>query len=550
MIRTFNTHKIRTSTELDGFWKIKNPQTKKEYELLVPGGAEAIMELQNFQGVLQYYREFELEQEQNMLFTFHGVSFWATVFLDEVEIARHYNAFTAFTAFVPSIKAGNHVLRVEVDNRFSEASSLHIPNDYFSYNAINRPVQMDVVGNEWIEYVHATPLEKNNGWEVQVTGQIHSLQLQQGMMAEIEIDGIKEMTQIAADGSFVTTIELKKATSWSPETPHLYFVTTHLLKDGVIVDDLIERTGFRSVKVSDGKILLNEKPVFLKGFCRHEDAPIWGNALPFEMMVHDIDILKHLNCNSVRTSHYPNDQRFLDLCDEQGILVWEENHARGLSEQDMQNPSFKIQCKECNEEMVLQHYNHPSIYVWGILNECASDTPYGRECYAEQFAQIRALDQTRPLTFASCKFFTDICLDLVDIVSMNLYAGWYHDTPPQIYVKQISEWVKRVGGQNKPLIISEFGAGAIYGFHDYLGRIKWSEERQADLLEEQITAYLNDPDVQGLYIWQLTDCKVCESWAEKRPKCENNKGVVDRYRRPKMAYECVKKLFESKDMII
>lgn len=546
MIRTFHTHKIRKSTELDGFWNLRNPQTQKEYQLLVPGGAESVMELQNFEGVLEYYREFDLEQEQNLLFTFHGVSFWAAVFLDDVEIARHYNAFTAFTAIAAGVKVGKHVLRIEVDNRFSEASSLHVPNDYFSYNAINRPVQMDVVANEWIEYVHAAPEEMQNGWKIQVTGQIHLGDSNVGLQAEVEIDGKKEMVQIAADGSFVATLEIEHARLWSMETPELYMVTTYLIKNEAVIDDLIERTGIRTVKVRDGKILLNENPIFPKGFCRHEDAPIWGNALPFELMVHDIQILKDLNCNSVRTTHYPNDQRFLDLCDEQGILVWEENHARGLSEQDMQNPSFKDQCRECNEEMVMQHYNHPSIYVWGILNECASDVPYGRECYEEQLTQIRRLDQTRPVTFASCKFFTDICLDLVDIVSMNLYAGWYHDTPPELYIKQISEWVKRSGGQNKPLIISEFGAGAIYGFHDYIARVKWSEERQSDLLEEQLTAYLHDPDVQGTYIWQMTDCKVCESWVEKRPKCENNKGVVDRYRRPKFAYEGVKKQFASK----
>jgi beta-glucuronidase len=102
-----------------------------------------------------------------------------------------------------------------------------------------------------------------------------------------------------------------------------------------------------------------------------------GNEFPLSLMIQDLDLMADMGANAVRTSHYPNDERFLDLCDERGIYVWEENHARGLSLEQMRNPNFIRQCADVNREMVEQHRNHPSIIIWGILNECASDTEEG-----------------------------------------------------------------------------------------------------------------------------------------------------------------------------
>ena len=94
------------------------------------------------------------------------------------------------------------------------------------------------------------------------------------------------------------------------------------------------------------------------------------------------------------------------------------------------------------------------------------------------------------------------------------------------------------------MIVSEIGAGAIYGYHDPFGEAKWSEERQCTILKEQITAVLSHPDVMGIFLWQFADVRVAEEWAMGRPRTYNNKGVVDEYRRPKMAYQVVKELFK------
>lgn len=239
-------------------------------------------------------------------------------------------------------------------------------------------------------------------------------------------------------------------------------------------------------------------------------------------MAQDMDLMQETGANAVRTCHYPNDERFLDLCDERGMLVWEENHARGLSIERMRNPNFDTQCRNCIDEMITQHYNHPSIVIWGILNECDSTSKEGRTKYQNQYEQIKRLDPSRPATSAACKHFRDICLDLPDIVSFNMYSGWYQDISVKERHEQEMDWIARAGGEGKPVIVSEFGAAAVYGYRDR-GHCKWSEERQADIIRENLECYRKDNRLAGAFVWQFADCKVTEEeWFSNRPRCHNN----------------------------
>ena len=267
-----------------------------------------------------------------------------------------------------------------------------------------------------------------------------------------------------------------------------------------------------------------------------------GAALTFPLMVQDMQLMRDMGANCVRTSHYPNDERFLDLCDETGMLVWEENHARGLGIEQMRHPMFIRQCADVNREMVEQHGNHPSIIVWGVLNECASDCEEGRAHYARQIGQLRALDASRPITFASHHRAHEICFDLADIVSFNLYPGWYTDEDPGELCDLARQWADAAGGTGKPMIMSEFGGDGYYGYRD-ASRVKGTEERQADLIDRNLSAYMARPYLSGMLIWQFCDCRVTEGtgWLLTRAGTQNSKGIVDRFRRPKLAYDVVKR---------
>lgn len=552
MIRTFQTHEVRKQEELTGYlWEFEPCQGQfagKRYRVATPCCWESLPDFSGYRGEGVYRRTFAAGG--NVRIEFKGVSHTATVYLDGIEIAHHYNAYTAFSVILHDIKEGEHLLEIKADNRFSEQSALHIPNDYMSYGGVSRPVVLEHLGEIYIEYVHVDPYTKEGKWMAGIKTAIVGIHpLQKNIVVQVEFAGqyFEWKVQIAEEGRIELETELafENVQEWLFETPQLYLIKVQVIQDGQIVDDLIERMGFREIKIDGKKILMNGRQIRIKGFCRHEDHPQFGCALPYAAIAADLEMIRNLGANSVRTAHYPNDEIFLDLCDELGLLVWEENHARGLSLEDMQNPNFEIQAENVIREMIPLHYNHPCIYVWGILNECASETEYGRECYQKQFAIIRELDSLRPRSFASCKVFSDICLDLPEIIAYNIYPLWYHNTPVEQYIDGLYQWIqKETGGAGKPFIVSEIGAGGIYGWrNNYEG--KWTEEYQAKALQSQISECLKYPYCSGVYIWQFCDIRVSDEWFGGRPRGMNNKGVVDEYRRRKMAYPIVKELFES-----
>lgn len=185
------------------------------------------------------------------------------------------------------------------------------------------------------------------------------------------------------------------------------------------------------------------------------------------------------------------------------------------------------------------------IYIWGILNECASETEYGRKCYAAQFELIRKMDTTRPCSFASCRIKNDICLDLPDVVSFNIYPQWYLDIPVKEYLDDLYEWIQDdTPGTGKPFLITETGAGGLYGYRNP-EHSKWTEEYQAYALEKQLTSILANSGCMGVYIWQFCDNRVSEECFAGRPRTMNNKGIVDEFRRHKLSYDVVKRIYQS-----
>ena len=550
MIRLFEQHRVRRQKELDGIWKFVK-EDGKEYELPVPGCWEQHPELLNFRGKGTFYKKVYVWEKTNIRLEFKGVSHTADVYFDDIFVVHHYNAFTAFSEVIKDADAGEHVIKVEVDNTFGEHSALHTPNDYYTYGGITRPVSFEEIMDVYIKNVQFKPYRKEDRWCAKLCIELENLSdTPKSVEVATKLEDIRhsETVKIKANSAEKITWnqEFPDVKEWNIESPVLYYLETVLkAEDGRLLDDFIDRVGFREVSLEGSKLMLNGIPVFLKGFNRHEDYGTIGSAIPLQLMVQDMDLMQEAGSNAVRTCHYPNDERFLDLCDERGMMVWEENHARGFGLDRMQNPNFEKQCEDCIEEMIAQHYNHPAIVIWGILNECASETPEGRQMYKKQYEQIKALDTSRPTTSATCRHFTDICLDLPDIVSFNMYSGWYQDVAVKERHEQEMDWIASAGGAGKPVIVSEFGAAAMYGYRDR-GRCKWSEERQADIIRENLEVYREDPRLTGTFIWQFADCKVTEEeWFSSRARCHNNKGVVDEYRRPKEAFDVVKELFPT-----
>lgn len=555
MIRTFKTHDVRKQMELtESLWEFEpcaGNYAGQKFPVAVPGCWENHPLFADYRGEGIYRKTFQAQG--NVRIECKGVSHTATVYLDGHEIGHHYNAYTPFSVVVSDLEPGRHMLEIKADNRFHKDSALHVPNDYMSYGGISRGVVVEELSDLYLEYVHVKTYRENEQWHVQVKAAVNVLKIRQNDEEDITIQGkIKDtafewkLTDTAKKHyEFCTDLKIDGIEEWSPETPVLYQVELQMLREDEVIDDLMERFGFREICVQGKYILLNGKRLRIKGICRHEDHPDYGCALPYQTIYNDLVLIRQMGANSIRTAHYPNDEIFLDLCDELGILVWEENHARGLEEDRMKHPLFEEQAEQVIREMIFYHYNHPCIFIWGILNECASETLFGRSCYEKQFRLIREMDDSRPCTFASCKFFGDICFDLPDVISCNLYPRWYVDKPVRDYLNEVYDWIVEDGnGKGKPFIVSEIGAGGLYGCHNaYHG--KWTEEYQADALSEQVSECLKFSESMGVYIWQFCDVRVSSEWFAGRPREMNNKGVVDEYRRPKAAYGRVKEIFEQ-----
>lgn len=553
MLRMFAEHRVRPVVSLDGIWDLAVPDVDRHFPVIVPGVWESVPALAQYRGRAEYTRSFCLDRSCSVLFRFGGVSHTAAVLLDGKVLGTHYDAFTRFRFAVPDVPSGEHTLTVRVDNSFSEKSTLHIPNDYYTYGGITRPVCVELIPDAYIDRMAFVPSMDGRGiWTADIAVTVKALKAFGGGTVRAGVAGISAELpcpplHAGESAEVLFRFSCPDAAPWNHMDPHLYMLSSELLAGGRVLDDLMDRVGFRTVRTEGEDLLINNRKVYIKGINRHEEYGSQGCAVSVGGMMEDLQLMMDMGVNSVRTSHYSNDPRFLDLCDELGMLVWEETHSRAIPGEIMRKPLFREQISCSAREMVSQHFNHPCIYTWGLLNECESETEFGRQIYSELISLLHEMDSTRPVTFASCRFFTDICLDLVDIASFNIYPLWYHEESPAAYAEKLLRWMNENGAAGKPILFSEFGAGGIAGFHDPFGKAKWSEEYQAETLGKQLSDLGKIQRISGTYIWQFADVRVAREWAMGRPKSENNKGVVDRYRRPKLAYFTVKENYTGLD---
>lgn len=562
MLRTFEQHVIRPVMSLDGLWDFVTAADRKDAgrlpkkftrQLYVPSAWETVPGLEHYRGTAFLRRTIPgSDHHAAARLVFGGVSHTGTVYVDGKKVGRHYDAFTPWDAVVPNLGDGEHELVVEVDNSFGEHSVLHKENDYFTYGGITRPAELQLVDAVYIDKIFAAPIRRGKLWDLDLRICLRSVARQPlrrsvtALLDEVELNFGEVVVKPGGMLEIAKTFKGLRVSPWSAEKPRLYMLHAMLLDGEEVADDLIDRVAFREIQVRGKKLLLNGKPLRLWGYNRHEDHGHFGCAIPVEAMMTDLELLRDMGANFIRTCHYPNDMRFLDLCDELGMYVWEESHARTV---DLRHKLFRRQIADSTTEMIEWHYNHPSILMWACLNECESDSRRGRREFEYVLKLMKSLDPTRPVTFASNRHVNDLCLDLVDIVSWNRYDAWYGTVPEAIAPKldEMLKWLhgsKKSGGAGKPVIMSEFGAAGLYGCR-MQRRPKWSEEYQADVLDESLRVYMNYPDVVGVAIWQFCDCRITDGdkrWAT-RPRTMNNKGTVDEYRRPKLAYEVVKKHF-------
>lgn len=564
-MRNFPSYPERLTVCLDGAWEFAwlgdrvdvnaiGPSAEVYAETAaVPGCFDTAGERIGQRGVGLYRKEFHFPAGQCRL-TFGGVGLYARFWFDGREIGRCKIPYST-VEFDLAVEDGVHEIVVAVDNRFDPVNvPLFKPNtDFYGYGGIYRGVTVQQLPRLAIDRVRIVTEDIEVGLirvELTLRGIAPKI-----LKFQYGFDGA-EMNQAEArvvDNQVAFEVEVPEFRLWSPERPDL-----HLIAVKIRTDYVEERFGIRSIEVRDRWILLNNLPIRLLGVNRHESHPEFGPVQPTQLMVDDLKYAKELGANFIRGAHYQQNPEFLELCDRMGFLVWEESFGWGQPESDAGDPATVSLFCRAGATMARSSLNNPSVIIYGFLNESCSDTVAGRELYRKVIAAIRAEDDSRLISYASNRFERDICFDLADIIAINPYPGWISECDDwtrnnlvaiEPAIRRYAEYFSKAQYSGKPLLVSEIGACGIYGIRSR-DRAQWSEEFQADYFEEAIDAVLGNPRYCGITLWQMADCKsyVGSGQVRCKPRGFNSAGLLDEYRRPKLAFDAVKRLFRHHAM--
>ena len=444
------------------------------------------------------------KETQQVWLEFAGVNASARVILNGREVCSHHGGYSTFRAEITDLLAQENELTVEVDN--SKNGQVYPQKaDFTFYGGIYRDVRlivlekdhftMDYLGSSGIR-ITATPEGSDASVRVQsrITG------------GEVRLTLLDAQGGIVGSGSGTdVTIALKDAHRWhGVEDPYLYTCKAQVLSGGQVADELVIPFGVRSFRV-DPKLgfLLNDKPFPLHGVSRHQDRKAIGNALTKEMHDEDMALIAEMGCNTVRLAHYQHDQYFYDLCDRYGMVVWAE--IPYISEHMPQGRENTISQMR---ELIEQNYNHPCIVCWGVSNEITISTKDKKDML-DNHRQLNELchemDATRPTSlacYAMCGPFNRVA-HLSDIVSWNLYLGWY---VPGLF---LNDWW--IGFFHKVfpkrcLGYSEYGCEGMPNLHSSKPRRgDHTEEYQAVYHEFLLECFERHPYMWSTHVWNMFD---------------------------------------------
>ena len=554
---------------LDGSWGFRFEEGKTLEEaadaefaasdkMLVPGCYDMMPKWYMKRGTGLYRRTFTLDEPmKDAVIVVDGMGVRAKFAVDGRDLGLHTYPYARLEIPVGPLAAGEHTVFAAVDNilAWPRVKMVRPYYDFYLYGGFYHGVKLverePKVFVRTLDYRTGTvEVEIENGGDSALT---------------LAFDGGQEVNVKLSNGRVTVTVPDFRL--WSPESPNLHslkLTTNHypLTTNNYL---LTTRFGIRQIEAKNRKIYLNGKELFLKGFNRHESDWLNGAATGEALMLQDIQRLKALGGNFIRGAHYQQCERFLDLCDENGVLVWEEslgwgngqNYVNGdFPPNELKDEEFcEMQVRE-TREMVRASFNHPCVVIYGFLNECASEKPECKVLVDRLVETVRAENTGRLVTFACNKTDGDICNENTDIVAFNTYPGVIPMRPGT--ESELEESVRRnFNGivakfreryPDKPIMVSETGCGAEFGRRGEYASPN-TEEFQDEYLRDVFETLWANPDVVGFSIWQMNDGRTRERFGGKAVSAMfggSIAGVFDRLRRPKLSAETVKKYFEMK----
>ncbi len=531
--------------------KKQNKSDRIEYNfdksdvISVPGDWNSQKEnLFYYEGTVWYKTSFDYKKTgaQNRQFVYFGaVNYIAEVYLNGKKLGTHVGGFTPFNFEITDLlKEKDNFLVVKVDNKRAADAVPTLNTDWWNYGGITRDVKIIETPANFIRD-YKIQLDKNNNKLVKGFIQLDN---NEATDVTIQIDelNISEIVKTDNSGYAEVNFGINNLEYWSPENPKLY--TVKLTHNNSSFKDHI---GFRTIKVEGTKVILNDEPIFLKGICLHEEfAPEGRRANSEKDAIQLFDWLKELGCNYVRLAHYPHNEYMLREADRRGIMVWEEIPVYWTIA--WKNKSTYNNAENQLVETVTRDKNRASLIIYSMANETPNSD--ARLRFLTNLAyKTREMDDTRLISAALelhaqgkerlIRTIVDPFAEVVDILSFNLYLGWYDGRPDKC---SKIEWKIKY---NKPVTVSEFGAGAKYGFHGDNETV-WSEEFQAHLYEENLKMFDRLDQLAGLSPWILVDFRSPRRVLPEIQDGWNRKGLISDKGEKKEAFYILQKAYKNK----
>jgi beta-glucuronidase len=439
----------------------------------------------------------------------------------------------------------------EREGRFREETYPPARFDFSPNGGIHRPVKLHSTPKSYIDKIKVDT-KVLPGHKGKAIIKIDFVDVE-NQNCQIKIIGnnseIQKSTSVT-DNSCVVEVDIDNCRYWSPTDPYLYKAEISITDGKQIIDQYNLRIGIREIKIDGNKFLLNGEEVYFKGFGKHEDFWVIGKGLFLPLIVKDFGVMKWINANSFRTSHYPYAEEIMQYADEKGFLVIDEVPAVSLDLR-VSNQNTLNNHKDFLRKLIERDYNHPSVVMWAAGNEPnlvgAGEYYDGRawDYWKEIFEYTKTLDETRPVTVPNCQRagIDDPVFEFSDVLTINRYYGWYEH--PGKLDKAIVYLEKEMDAiyekYKKPIIMTEFGADTVTGMHSLSDQM-FSEEYQTKLISMYIELFRRKDYVIGEHIWNFADFRTPMHF---RRVLLNLKGVFTRDRQPKSVAFKLRDIWEN-----
>ncbi len=517
----------------------------KSPAMYIPGDWNSQKEnLFYYEGNIWFKRSFDysLRNKTNRLFLYFGaVNYKAEVYLNGKKLGVHEGGFTPFNFEITNIvKTKDNYLVVKVDNTRHKDAVPTDNTDWWNYGGITRDV---ILIEEPSTFIEDYSIQLKKGDLKTIAGFVNLNNANEGEKVTISIPELKieRTVTTGARGFAPFEINSKNIKYWSPESPKLYQVFIKS-KDETLKDDI----GFRTIETSGANILLNGKPIFLRGISIHEE-----NAMRGGRAFNDADALisltwaKELGCNYVRLAHYVHNEHTIRMADKMGMMVWEETPVYWTI--DFANETTLKNAENQLREGITRDKNRAAIIIWSVANE----TPVSKvrdSFLLNMIHYAKSLDTTRIISAAlevhhdpakpAVNIINDPLGNYLDIVAFNQYTGWYGGS---LENAPNSKWEIDF---NKPVIVSEFGGGALQGMHGSKDE-RWTEEYQAYLYEQNLKMIEKIPNIKGMSPWILTDFRSPRRMLPVIQDGWNRKGLISNRGLKKMAFFTLQKFYQK-----